>query len=238
MLLGGDDLLTSPYATTPPRIADEIADALRAVPAVCAIARYGSLAQGRHDGLSDSDLLVAHEGGPAAARACAEAIRAAKPVRYYQPSSDAPPPAGRYWFDGESPLHQLNAGFHAPADYKRMLADGTRAGHALVSREIWRRTTAAPAASPIARSARPTAPVAAPGQHRESHDRYVDFFGIAKRYLRGECARDEYAAAWKEFLARTRGVRMDARSAAGRIGELIQECWQVRAASDRAERGG
>jgi hypothetical protein len=237
VLLDDPDALLNPYVTTPRRIADEIVDALVAVPGVQAIALFGSLAAGTHDGFSDIDMLVGHDGSPGVAWACAAAVRVAKPVRFYRSFTGVEQPSGRYWFDGESPFHQVDVSFYAADAYERVRVDGVKEGEPITSKEVWRRDAGERPPPPLIRP--PSAhPVAVSDLEWEHHGHFVYFLKEAKQYVRGRLARDEYDAAWRTFLEHTRGVRFDARTPAGRIGELIQDCWQVRAAIDRAEQGG
>jgi hypothetical protein len=235
VLTSDDQMLLGPYATTPARIADEIVDALSLVAGVRAIALFGSLATRTHDGFSDIDMLVAHDGGPGVASACVAAIDEAKPVRYYRPFTGVEQPSGRYWFDGESPFHQLDVSFHAPVAYERVVAEGVRSGYPIRACEAWRdRRPGLPPPEPVA----VRSPHAIRADEWERHGRFVYFLGHARHYLRGLSGRAEFDAAWAAFLDHTRGVRFDARTPAGRIGEMIQDCWQIHAAIDRVERGG
>ncbi|MDA0365140.1 MAG: nucleotidyltransferase domain-containing protein [Chloroflexi bacterium] len=236
MLFDDDQLLLGPYATTPPRIADEIAGAIAAVGGARAVALFGSLAAGTHDGFSDVDMLVAYDGYPAIAARCAGAIDEAKPVRYYRPFTDVDQPSGRYWFDGDSPFHHLDVSFYSTAAYDRVRREGRKEWLAIESVEVWRATSDDCGGQRRTPAARVPARIAE--SEWERHGRFGYFLVQARRYLRGTSERDEFDVAWAEFRDQARGVRFDTRTPAGRLGEMIQACWQIHAAIDRAERGG
>ncbi len=227
------DGLLNPYVTTPPRIADEIVNAVAAVPGARAIALFGSLAAGSHDGFSDVDMIVGHDGAAGTAWTCADALRLAKPVRYYRRFTGVAQPSGRYWFDGESPFHQVDVSFYPLEEYERVRVEGVKEGEPITAREVWR-------GSAVAVGRLPAAPrmIAVGDAEWDHHGHFVYFLKDAKQYVRGRLTRDEFDAAWRAFVDHTRGVRFDARTAAGRLGEMVRECWQVKAEIDRAERGG
>jgi predicted nucleotidyltransferase len=237
------DVVLYPYRTTPRRIADDVVAALAAAPEVAAISLFGSLAAGTWDGLSDVDVLVAHEGGEEDAWTCAAAIRAAMPVRFYRMFSGVEQPAGRYWFWGESPFHHVDVSFHPAERYEVVRRDGVREGFPISAREVFRRSTS-DAPTPIA----PPGPVDAAAVHslachigereRSVGAAVYTMLYRTKQYLRAHIDRAAYDDAYREFLRGAAGVGRDEPFAGGALGDLVQECLALRLAIERQERGG
>lgn len=119
------DELIYPYASTPPRIALDVAEALARCPAVSRVSLFGSLATRTNDGWSDIDVMCVTS-GPAGAWEAARALREAMPLRWHGPFSDLPLPSGRYWPYGESIFHSVDLSFRTAEDHERVLAEGLR----------------------------------------------------------------------------------------------------------------
>ncbi|MPZ98293.1 MAG: hypothetical protein GEU80_02975 [Dehalococcoidia bacterium] len=230
-----DTPLLFPYTTTPPRIADELIAALRGVEGVTAISLFGSLATGTHDGFSDIDLMVGYEGGADIEWAASAAIDRAKPVRFYRAFSDMAQPSGRRWFDGESPFHHADVSFRPMPLHERVRVEGVREGYPVTSVEVFRREACAPQSSG---SPGPVGPLLDIGDlEREAGGGAYLLLRAAKEYLRGRSDEPAWDEAYRTFLGRVRGATVTRRFAGGRLGELVQECLELKMAIDRAGQG-
>ncbi len=131
------DELVHPYASAPPRIALDVAEALARCPSVSRVTLFGSLASGTHDGWSDIDVMCVTP-GRAEAWEAAILLREAMPFRWYGPFSDLPQPSGRYWPYGESLFHSVDLSFRTAEAHARVLSEGLR-GHRVVAHDLlWR----------------------------------------------------------------------------------------------------
>jgi hypothetical protein len=257
-MLDGDVVLY-PYRTTPRRIADDVVAVLASVPEVVAISLFGSLAGEDWDGLSDVDMLAGYDGGEDAAWACAETLRAALPVRYYRTFTGVEQPSGRYWFWGESAFHKVDVSFYPLTEYERRRVEGVRTGYPIASIEVMRRDDEAhsPPARPDSRHppARPE-PVTVGSEHPRVEGRAAPgrlvfddreqaagaaVYGLlecTKQYLRGQIDRPAYDEAYRAFLGAAAGVGPYEEFAGGDLYGLVQECFALRFAIEREERGG
>jgi len=128
------DELIHPYASTPPRIALDVADALARCHAVSRVTLFGSLATGTHDGWSDIDVMCVTP-SPAGAWEAARLLRDAMPFRWYGPFSGMPSPSGRYWPYGEALFHSVDLSFRTAEAHARVLSEGLR-GRPVTTRDL------------------------------------------------------------------------------------------------------
>ncbi len=131
------DELLHPYASAPPRIALDVAEALAGCPAASRVTLFGSLAAGTHDGWSDVDMMCVTHGLPGAWEA-ATALRELVPLRWYGPFSDLPQPSGRYWLYGESLFHSVDLSFRTAEAHERVLAEGVNGVKVIAQDLLWR----------------------------------------------------------------------------------------------------
>jgi len=110
-------MLHSPDTAGPERIMREVTAALVRLPFVHAVSVFGSLANGRADCWSDVDMVVACNEVETSKWLAATEIRAAQPVLCYREFSAVEQPAGRYWFEGESPFQRLDVSFHTVEEH-------------------------------------------------------------------------------------------------------------------------
>lgn len=205
------DELVYPYASTPPRIALDVADALARCPAVSRVTLFGSLAAGTHDGWSDIDVMCVTP-GRAAAWEAVQLLREAMPLRWYGPFSDLPQPSGRYWPYGESIFHSVDLSFRTAEGHARVLEDGL-GGAPVTARDLLRRE--APPSRGIGAGAQADA-----GEYPFTHALYAAVKAM-KEYLR-------MAGDWAAVSARMDALEAEARSlprrpAGGRPEEVLDE---------------
>lgn len=131
------DELVHPYASAPPRIALDVAEALASCAAVSRVTLFGSLAAGTHDGWSDIDVMCVTE-GRAGAWEAASILRASIPLRWFGPFSDLPQPSGRYWPYGESIFHSIDLSFRTAEAHARILEQGMNGVRVVAHDLLWR----------------------------------------------------------------------------------------------------
>ena len=131
------DELVYPYASAPPRIALDVAEALARCTAVSRVTLFGSLASGTHDGWSDVDVMCVTPSRAGAWEAVA-ILREAMPLRWYGPFSDLPQPSGRYWPYGESLFHSVDLSFRTAEAHARVLEEGLGGVKVIAHDLLWR----------------------------------------------------------------------------------------------------
>lgn len=131
------DELIHPYASAPPRIALDVAEALASCPAVSRVTLFGSLASGTHDGWSDIDVMCVTP-DRAGAWEAAMLLRAAIPLRWHGPFSNLPQPSGRYWPYGESIFHSIDLSFRTAEAHARVLEEGMEGVKVIAHDLLWR----------------------------------------------------------------------------------------------------
>lgn len=131
------DELVYPYASAPPRIALDVAEALARCPAVSRVTLFGSLAAGTHDGWSDIDVMCVTP-GRAGAWEAVQVLREAMPLRWHGPSFDLPQPSGRYWPYGESLFHSVDLSFRTAEAHARVLEEGLGGTKVIAHDLLWR----------------------------------------------------------------------------------------------------
>ncbi|MBM4409707.1 MAG: nucleotidyltransferase domain-containing protein [Chloroflexi bacterium] len=139
--------LVYPYASTPPRIALDVAEALARCPAISRVTLFGSLASRTHDGWSDIDVMCV-TAGQAGAWEAVRLLREAMPLRWFGPFADLPQPSGRYWPYGESLFHSVDLSFRTAEAHARVLREGF-GGVSVVTRDLlFRDASPSPGAGP------------------------------------------------------------------------------------------
>lgn len=187
--------LLYPYVTAPHRIALDIVDALAACPAVSLVALFGSLAEGRHDGWSDIDVLCGVEGEDGAWQA-AEALRRAVPLRWHGAFSGVAAPSGRHWLLGESVFNSVDLSFAPRAEVEVRMRDGFSGQPLTASIRLDR----AGAAS----EGRPALDVVSE-EYPFTHALYAATKAM-RQYLRAEGAWDDLVERMKDLDAAYRGL--------------------------------
>lgn len=169
------DELIHPYASAPPRIALDVAEALASCGVVSRVTLFGSLASGTHDGWSDIDLMCVTP-GRAGAWEAARLLRAAIPLRWYGPFSDLLQPSGRYWPYGESIFHSIDLSFQTAEAHARVIEEGVNGVKVIAHDLLWR--DAGPSSS-AGTGIQPDA-----GEYEFTHALYAAMKAV-KAYMRG-----------------------------------------------------
>jgi len=205
------DELIYPYASTPPRIALDVAEVLARCPAVSRVTLFGSLVSRTHDGWSDIDMMCV-TAGHAGAWEAVHLLREAMPLRWYGPFSSLPQPSGRYWPYGESIFHSIDLSFRTAEAHARVLREGL-GGVEVVTRDIFQREE-----SPSS-GAGPGVETDT-GEYAFTHALYATTKAM-KEYLRG-------TGGWVTVSARMDALEMEARAlprrpSGGRPDDVLDE---------------
>lgn len=205
------DDLVYPYASAPPRIALDVAEALARCAAVSRVTLFGSLASGTHDGWSDIDVMCVTPGQTGAWEAI-ELLRESMPLRWHGPFADLPLPSGRYWPYGESIFHSVDLSFRTAEAHARALDEGVN-GHKVIAHDLlWRD------AEPYRDLGSGKQPEN--GEYEFTHALYTAMKAV-KAYMRG---RGGWAAVSTQMEAlETQARRLSRRPAGGRPDGILDE---------------
>jgi hypothetical protein len=224
-----------PEPGAPRRIADGVIEALAATPQVRAISLFGSLASGTEDRWSDVDLMVGY-GPDGGARdedvewEIAGALRAWRPVLFYRMFTGVGQPSGRYWFEGESPFNQVDAGFYSMPEYERARVEGVREGFPVQSTEQSRRDWVD---SPARGGG---APLTITEEERELSRPIYGGLKTLKARLRGEPVdASELRRRSRDLEDAASRLPRDAIAGGGALGELVHSCRDLYEAERIAE---
>jgi predicted nucleotidyltransferase len=214
----------APDAGGPEQLVRSVVAALQPLPAVRAIALFGSLAEGRGDRWSDVDMLVACDRVEATCWEAAAAIRAAKPVLYYRVFTAAEQPSGRYWFAEESPFHKLDVSFHTLEDHLSCYRDCARLGHDVVLKEVYRSVMSSGAHEGVAEptGAAAAIPLCIDDREMEIGKWIRRLQDALKGRMRGTAPNEAVASAECGLRTALAGVPSDAVMAGGQIGRLAR----------------
>jgi hypothetical protein len=205
------DDLVYPYASAPPRIALDVAEALARCAAVSRVTLFGSLAAGTHDGWSDIDVMCVIPGRAGAWEAIG-ILRESLPLRWYGPFADLPLPSGRYWPYGESIFHSVDLSFRTSEAHARVLEEGVN-GHKVIAHDLlWRD---APPSRGAGIGGQPET-----GEYDFTHALYAAMQAI-KAYMRGRGGWVAVSTQMDALEAQAR--RLPRRPAGGRPEEVLDE---------------
>jgi len=198
------------------RVAREIIGTLSMLPFIQRIAVFGSLAEEHTDCWSDVDLWVACDDVEHTQWIAASAIRAAHSVLFYRMFGNAAQPAGRYWFDHESPFHKIDISFHSCSDYQIIINQPLYFGYPVTVCEVYARK--APALSVDLPA--PCYPVEISATERAIGMQVYYMLRAIKLYSRGEWERSIVEERYAALRAVMGSLNRSAVMGGGKIGEL------------------
>ena len=202
------------------RIANSVISVLSEMPFVRRIALFGSLAESRADCWSDVDMQVACDNVESDRWVASAAIRSALPVLYYRKFTAVDPPAGRYWFAGESPFHKLDIGFVLLDEYEAWKVNPEYFGHRITLAEVYASDVAQAAADPVRPACFP-----GPATEYETEVGSYIYFSIRalKQRLRGECVQERDLVRIAKLRGLMPSIPRHITMSGGRIGELAHQ---------------
>lgn len=193
---------------------------LSILPCVRRIALFGSLAENRADRWSDVDIRVACDNVESSRWTASTAIRSAFSVLYYRKFTAVEPPAGRYWFVGESPFHRLDIGFISMDEYQACKVNPEHSGHNMTLVEVY----ASDMVEIDSDSVHPAC-FYEPAMEYETEVGSYLYFSIRalKQYLRGECVQEKDIVRIGRLRELIPSIPSSLTMSGGRIGELADQ---------------
>lgn len=197
---------------------------LSELPCIRRIALFGSLAENRADRWSDVDMQVVCDDVEHNRWVASTVIVSAFPVLYYRRFTAVDPPAGRYWFVGESPFHRVDIGFISMDEYEAYKENREYYGHDITLVEVY----ASDAGEIIADPVHPACFTEPATEYETEIGSYL-YFSIRalKQHLRGECVKEKDLVRIAKLRELMPSIPRDITMSGGCIGELAHQVYEM-----------